>query len=529
MIASTATMATCPLGFGLGVAPCRRGRTTKISAVERGRMLVRQRAPRLHHQPSSSPVKLKFNNDGFEKKTPRVTTRKAAATTPSASSSTSSSEASSSSSSRRSAAVIGSGVVGLSVAVRLLEAGFDVTVTSAEQDASELVSHGAGGFWFPYLVEPMERASVWAADTYKEFVRMMEEDAEVGGGVGVDEEEETAVVVVEDEEGGKLGDTNDTTPPPTPHRRRRGVGGFLPDNNGDRVTVATVAGVRMRDVFLYDDLQERPAPPPWAPPDLRELTKDELPTIPSRYAATALGGWKFGAPVIEMPRYLTYLKNRALTLGAKFVTDRLVTASEARPRDADVVVNCAGLGNAAEHDALERDEACYPIRGQIVRCLAPKLQAVYLAELNGGTFSCYAIQRGDVAVLGGTHEEGEWDVTPDETVSGGILERVRAILPEGAMEGVEVMGDWTGLRPGRRGGCRLEMDEEDKDELGRNVVHCYGHGGAGVTCSWGCADEVVSLALRAISHRDKRQDTREGQKESKEKKEIVVDDASSSS
>jgi len=66
-------------------------------------------------------------------------------------------------------------VVGLSVAVRLLEAGFDVAVTSADDGRDDvLVSHGAGGFWFPYLVEPIARASVWAADTYLEFVRMLE-------------------------------------------------------------------------------------------------------------------------------------------------------------------------------------------------------------------------------------------------------------------------------------------------------------------------------------------------------------------
>ncbi len=47
-----------------------------------------------------------------------------------------------------------------------------------------------------------------------------------------------------------------------------------------------------------------------------------------------------------------------------------------------------------------------------------------------------------------------------------------------------------GLRPGREE-VRLERERHGS----RLVVHNYGHGGAGVTLSWGCADEVVRCVL----------------------------------
>jgi len=46
-----------------------------------------------------------------------------------------------------------------------------------------------------------------------------------------------------------------------------------------------------------------------------------------------------------------------------------------------------------------------------------------------------------------------------------------------------------GLRP-VRSTVRVEAERISPDRL---LVHNYGHGGAGITLSWGCATEVVRL------------------------------------
>ena len=46
-----------------------------------------------------------------------------------------------------------------------------------------------------------------------------------------------------------------------------------------------------------------------------------------------------------------------------------------------------------------------------------------------------------------------------------------------------------GLRPKRDGSYRLEPEMHD----GRLIVHNYGHAGAGITMSWGCAIEVAEI------------------------------------
>lgn len=48
------------------------------------------------------------------------------------------------------------------------------------------------------------------------------------------------------------------------------------------------------------------------------------------------------------------------------------------------------------------------------------------------------------------------------------------------------------MRPSRTE-VRLEAEKVE----GRTVVHNYGHGGAGVTLSWGCAEEVVEIVSQS--------------------------------
>lgn len=54
-----------------------------------------------------------------------------------------------------------------------------------------------------------------------------------------------------------------------------------------------------------------------------------------------------------------------------------------------------------------------------------------------------------------------------------------------------------GVRPHRKGGVRLELSPEPLN--GKTVIHNYGHGGGGITLSWGCASVATELVAEAIA------------------------------
>jgi D-amino-acid oxidase len=241
------------------------------------------------------------------------------------------------------------------------------------------------------------------------------------------------------------------------------------------------SGVSLREGV---EVWRAPVPDPWwasAVPDVRRCTKDELPP-------GCRDGHLFTAPVVEMPIFLRYLLNRFIDAGGH--VDRRTVSSLDELVDGRVVVNCAGLG-ARE---LVGDPSMVPIRGQIVRVRNPGLSRFALDEENPEGIT-YIVPRSEDCILGGTAEEGEWDTEPDPRTAAGILRRCTALEPR--LAGAEILEHRVGLRPGRP---EIRLEREDAD-YGPPRVHNYGHGGSGITLSWGCAEETLQLVQGALEER----------------------------
>lgn len=72
--------------------------------------------------------------------------------------------------------VLGAGVIGLTSAIRLLEAGHTVTVTARELPP-HTTSNKAAAVWYPFLVEPRTRVRAWANATRVHYDTLLHDPA----------------------------------------------------------------------------------------------------------------------------------------------------------------------------------------------------------------------------------------------------------------------------------------------------------------------------------------------------------------
>lgn len=242
-------------------------------------------------------------------------------------------------------------------------------------------------------------------------------------------------------------------------------------------TIGPKSGVSMREVIELYPTQT--AAPPWSRhiDMFRHAVPEELPPGRSH-------GFVYEAPVIDMPRYLPWLVARLERLGVSLSLRRAKSLDEALAL-APAVVHCSGLG-ARE---LVGDSRMFAVRGQLVHRHRGSFDRVIIDELNPGGIT-YIVPRETDVVMGGVADEHDESLAADPGQTEAIVERCVALVPE--LGRTPTTGVSVGLRP-----CRDEVRLEHELRGDALIVHNYGHGGAGVTLSWGCAEDVCARVLSA--------------------------------
>ena len=234
------------------------------------------------------------------------------------------------------------------------------------------------------------------------------------------------------------------------------------------------AGVVAREAIeLFPTATPAPA---WA----RDLPDFELLGPGDDLPAGFVAGHRFTTYGVETAIYLPWLRRQVEAAGATLVTRDYASLDEALA-ECPRVVNCAGLGARA----LAPDPSLRPVRGQIVRVKSPGLARVWIDEHSDHGIT-YIVPRSQDVILGGTADEDEEDTTPDDARAREIVARCARLEP--ALARAEVTSIAVGLRP-----VRPTVRLEPEPRPAGLVVHNYGHGGAGVTLSWGCAEAAAEL------------------------------------
>src|ERR1044071_2242640 len=216
--------------------------------------------------------------------------------------------------------------------------------------------------------------------------------------------------------------------------------------------------------------------PEWKVPPSRPLS-DVMPPYRSGYVVNV--------PVMETPLYLPYLMR-------KVKSQLKIGRIDKVPDDFKVIVNCCGIDGPRLSNS--DSSPMRPGRGVIVRGKSAQSYAFLDADGEKEGTLTYLVPRrqfGDCVLGGSDNPKPDWSLVPTNGEVEAILDRCRKIAPD-----LQTGEPRVGLRPIRAKGVRLESETID----GRTVIHNYGHGGAGLTLSWGCAEDVADLVEKAFAH-----------------------------
>lgn len=252
-------------------------------------------------------------------------------------------------------------------------------------------------------------------------------------------------------------------------------------NKFKKMSNDSLTGVSMIDYAIILETKETP----WW---LKSIPSDHIISDSvSGFFEKDYPGYIVNVPLIETPVYLPWLVDRFKSLGGTIIQREISSLDELN--EFNLTINCTGLGARS----LFSDSRMYPIQGQIVRVGADSSVKGIATDFLFGNNSeemAYIIPRKDGVILGGSARAGKDSTEADDELTSRILSYNSEYEPK--LMGIPLLETKVGLRPGRSE-IRLEKDPN------LPVIHNYGHGGAGYTVSWGCANSVKDLVSEFLS------------------------------
>ncbi len=333
-------------------------------------------------------------------------------------------------------AIIGAGVSGLTCGIVFAEHGYR-TAIFAKDIGQQTTSSVAAAVWFPYHVEPAERVIPLALETYQVLLDLARFP-------------ESGVSIIESRQFLRTGEIE------------------IPD-----WAIPLGASVIPSEVEDPEALSSR---------FLRGILRLLPRTGSAQDDHCFASGFSLRVPLMDTTIYLDYLTTRFHKAGGEIHANIRFEKLEDVDKRFDFVINCAGIG-ARE---LVHDADLEPHRGQVA--IVPKIESLSAAIVCDDEPLMYAIPRANDCVFGGTNELSE-KLAADPATTQRIVGECSRVLN---IDKPRVLAERVGLRPFRKSGVRLERD---RIADGRAVIHNYGHGGAGFTLSWGCAREVLEVAV----------------------------------
>ena len=258
--------------------------------------------------------------------------------------------------------------------------------------------------------------------------------------------------------------------------------------------------------------------------DFQELTEEYIQSnnIPKRSGVDKVYGWHYSAYFAEMPLYLARLYELFDVIGGK-IQELKLTKKDLHTLPGDILINCTGSWSRT---LFSNPYPSQFYRGYLVLVSNLKIPT----DKNGRIFSynytaakeiysttggeandVYFYPRSDVWIVGGSRQVGDldelenWkgDESSQPTVSINGVQVPKPVLELSKDILLTTTGqDITEHAMRAIVGYRYEtipLRIESVSENGRPVIHNYGHGGAGVTTSWGSALRVLNLAHKIQS------------------------------